>query len=142
MEKQNYKNHAKLVPMYHYFTLFGLAAVLIGSFVNLYHSTPETHYSAALICGLSLLAIFIALYARVFALRAQDRVIVLEENLRAMKLTGNPLDSKLSVRQIIGLRFASDAEYADLAKRAVEENLTEKQIKQAIKDWKGDYYRV
>ncbi len=131
-----------MVPMFHYVTFLGLTTVLIGSIVNLCNSNAETHYSAALICALSLLSLFIAWYARVFALTAQDRTIKLEESLRATQLTGKPMDTRLTVRQIIGLRFASDAEYANLAKRAVDENLSEKQIKQAIKDWKGDYYRV
>lgn len=146
METQNYKNHARFVPLYHYFTFLGLLAVFIGSIVNLVKSCNSedgsVHYSAALICALSFLSLFITFYARLFALKAQDRVIRLEESLRVMQLTGKPMDSKLTMRQIIGLRFASDAEYVNLAKKAVDENLSEKQIKQSIKDWRGDYDRV
>lgn len=146
MEKQNYKNHARFVPLYHYFTFLGLTAVFVGSIVNLVKSCNNenglVHYSAALICALSFLSFFVLFFSRFFALKAQDRVIRLEESLRVLQLTGKPMDSKLTMRQIIGLRFASDAEYADLAKKAVEENLSEKQIKQSVKDWKADYYRV
>ena len=57
-------------------------------------------------------------------------------------MTGKLLDPKLTVRQIIGLRFASDQEFVDLARRAVEENLSEVAIKKAVKNWRADTYRV
>jgi len=75
-------------------------------------------------------------------LKAQDRAIKAEENMRHFMLTGKLLDSRITVRQIVGLRFASDEEFVSLAKRAVEENLTEDAIKRAVKNWKSDYYRV
>jgi hypothetical protein len=81
-------------------------------------------------------------YARTFALRAQDRAIRAEENFRHFILTGKPFDSKLRMAQIIALRFASDAEMPVLAKKAVEENLSQKQIKEAIQNWRADYHRV
>ena len=77
-----------------------------------------------------------------FALKAQDRAIRAEENLRHFVLTGKLLDPKLTVRQIIGLRFASDGEFVALAQRAAAENLSEDDIKKAIKTWKPDTYRV
>ncbi len=79
---------------------------------------------------------------RVFALKAQDRAISAEENLRSFATTGKLLDPKLTTRQIIGLRFAGDDEYADLAKKAVANNMSEDDIKKAIKNWKSDEYRV
>jgi hypothetical protein len=81
-------------------------------------------------------------YTRWFALRAQDRAIRAEENFRHFILTGKPLDSRLRMGQIIALRFASDEEMPALAKRAVEEKLSQKEIKKAIKTWKPDYNRV
>ena len=75
-------------------------------------------------------------------MKAQDRAIKAEENMRHFMLTGKLLDSRITVRQIVGLRFASDEEIVALAKRAVEENLSEDAIKRAVKNWKGDYYRV
>jgi len=95
-----------------------------------------------LITFISLGMILIGHYARAFALKAQDRAIRAEENLRYFVLTGKLLDKKLKISQVIGLRFATDEEFVDLAKRAVEENLSNKQIKEAIKNWRGDYYRV
>jgi hypothetical protein len=82
---------------------------------------------------------------RSYALKAQDRIIRLEEKLRFTALLPADLLARsqaLTVRQIIGLRFASDAELPALVKRALDENLTEKQIKQAITSWRPDYLRV
>jgi hypothetical protein len=80
--------------------------------------------------------------ARLFPLKAQDRAIRAEENLRHYVMTGKLLDPKLTIRQIIGLRFASDQEFVELAGRAVEENLSEDAIKKAVKNWRADTYRV
>jgi uncharacterized membrane protein len=142
MAQQNYSNHARMVPGFHY-VAFGLAlAIFIGSLVNLYHATPDTHYSAALIVALTILIILVAWYTRVFALKAQDRAIRAEENFRHFVLTGKPLDSRLRMSQIIALRFAGDEEFVALAQKAVDENLSAKAIKQSINNWKADTYRV
>jgi hypothetical protein len=106
--------------------------------VNLVKSSGENLYNASLLVFGSLLLMLTAFYARVFALKAQDRAIRAEENFRHYVLTGKMLDSKLTARQIIGLRFAPDEEYADLASRAVTENLSENAIKKSIKNWKED----
>jgi hypothetical protein len=82
------------------------------------------------------------LFIRFFALKAQDRAIVAEERFRHYVLTNKILPPALSVRQIIGLRFASDEEFPELAEKAARENLSEEDIKKAIKNWKGDFYRV
>ncbi|MGB5463938.1 MAG: DUF6526 family protein [Aureibaculum sp.] len=142
MKTQNYANHARFVPLYHFFTVIGTLVLLIGSIVNLYKSSSANLYDATLIVFGSLLLTFIAFYARVFALKAQDRAIKAEENFRHYVLTGKVLDKKLTVRQIIGLRFAPDEEFPELAKKAVADNMSEKEIKKAIKNWKGDHYRV
>ncbi len=81
-------------------------------------------------------------FCRIFALKAQDRAIRAEENLRHFALTGKLLDPRLTIRQVIGLRFASDAEFVELAARAVQENLSEDAIKRAVKSWRADTYRV
>ena len=142
MSEQNFKNHARFVPLYHY--VAGMLAILGfgGSIVNLFHADAPTHYSAALLVVVFFVLILIFWYARVFALKAQDRAIRAEENFRHYILTGKPFDSKLRMAQIIGLRFASDAEMPALAKKAVEENLSQKQIKQAVQNWKSDYDRA
>ena len=77
-----------------------------------------------------------------FALKAQDRAIRVEENLRHFAMHGSLLDPKLDIRQIIGLRFASDEEFAELAAKAAADGLSENDVKKAVKNWRGDYYRV
>jgi Family of unknown function (DUF6526) len=86
--------------------------------------------------------ILAALYARSFALRAQDRAIRAEEQLRHYVMTGKLLDQRLSIRQIVGLRFASNEEFVALAQRAADQNLLPKDIKQAVRNWRPDTYRV
>ncbi len=142
MKKQTYANHRRFVPLFHYVTFIALLLLLIGSIVNLVKSSHDNLYSASLIVLISVLLILATLFARGFALKAQDRAIVAEEKLRYYLLTKKTLPSELTVRQIIGLRFASDEEYAALVERAVKEKLSENQIKKEIKNWKGDYYRV
>lgn len=142
MAEQNFKNHSRLVPGFHGVTFLLIVAGLIGSVVNLFHTDAATHYSAALLVVVFLAVLGVAWYARVFALKAQDRAIRAEENFRHFILTGKPLDKQLRLSQIIALRFASDEEFPALAKKAVEEKLSQKQIKQAVQHWRADYHRV
>ena len=130
--------------MFHVVLFFMIILLTIGSFVNLWESFCDHSrlYSASLICVVSICLLLLFFFTRIFALKAQDRAIRAEENLRHFVLTGKLLDGRLTVRQIIGLRFAPDDEFVALAKRAVEENLSEDDIKRAVKNWKGDYYRI
>ena len=118
---QNYKNHRQLVFSFHILTWLPAIALLIGSIINLINSSKENLYSASLIVLIALLVISILIHARNFALRAQDRAIRAEENLRHFILTGRPLDARLSMGQVIALRFASDEEFPILAQKAAEE---------------------
>lgn len=144
MPDQNYGNHRRSVPVFHFFLLPVLLLTIIGSVVNLVESWGDHTrlYSASLIVVLSVCGLITAFCARIFALKAQDRAIRAEENLRHFAITGKLLDSRLTVRQIIGLRFATDAEFVSLAQRAVAENLTEDAIKRAVTTWRPDTYRV
>jgi hypothetical protein len=144
METQSYANHAKIVPMFHR-VLFGLAAAtLIGSLVNLYQSLGDHSrlYNAALISALAVVVVIVGFYCRAFALKAQDRAIRAEENLRHFVAAGKLLDSRLTLRQIVALRFASDGEFVELARRAAEQSLSADAIKQAIKSWRADHDRL
>jgi hypothetical protein len=143
MKTQNFANHVRHVPVYLGLLLL-LLATLGGSVVNLVKSWCDHTrvYSASLILALTIAVFLVAFFARIFALKAQDRAIRAEENLRHFVLTGKLLDPRLSVRQIIGLRFAPDEEFAALALRAAQENLSETGIKKAVKNWKADTYRV
>ncbi len=142
MKQQNFKNHSKWVIGYHLVSFLAIFALIVGSIINLVHSSDDNLYASSLLVLISFILLFLFYFLRAFALRAQDRAIKVEENLRHYLLTGKPLSSKLSVRQIIGLRFASDDEFPDLADKAVTENLSEKEIKKAIKNWKADMYRA
>jgi hypothetical protein len=141
---QSYKNHTQLVPGFHFVLLPLLLVTLIGSGVNLYYSlgNHERLYSASLIVVLAFAMIMTALFARMFAIKAQDRAIRAEEQLRHFVLTGKLLDPRLTIRQIIGLRFASDAEFVALAQRAAEQSLAQDDIKRQVKDWRADVHRV
>ncbi len=139
---QHYSNHTRYVPLWHFFTSIIILAILGGSVVNLLHADAATHYSAALLLLVAIVLVMLFIYARLFALKAQDRAIRAEENLRHFVLTGKLLDKKLRTSQVIALRFASDEEFVALAQKAAAENMPPKQIKQAIKQWKADYHRV
>lgn len=142
MSKQNFENHKQYVVGYHYILLPALLVLLIGSFVNLSRCTPDNCYSASLICFGSFLMCILAFYARMFPLSVQNRAIRAEENLRYYVLTGKLLPAGIRMSQVIALRFASDEEFVALVDRALHEQLSSKEIKQAIKNWKGDYHRA
>ena len=142
MKEQNLKNHSRYIILWPFKTPLILLAILGGSIVNLILADTHTHYSAALILLISVVLIIIYWYARVFALKAQDRAIRAEENLRHFILTGKPFDRNLRLSQIIALRFAPDDEFPELAKKAIEQKLSSKEIKTAIQKWKADHHRV
>jgi hypothetical protein len=144
MPEQSYAKHAKTVPLFHGVLSFLIVATFIGSLVNLYESLGDHSrlYSAALITAITVALMIIFWFVRVFPLKAQDRAIRSEENLRYYVLTGKLLDPRLSIRQIISLRFASDAELPALAQRATAENMTPDAIKQAVKSWRADHDRL
>ena len=135
MKKQTYSNHRRFFPLFHFVTMPVLLLLLIGSIVNLVKSSHDNLYSASLIVLISVILILSTLFGRMFALKAQDRAIVAEEKFRHYMLTQKPLPTELTVRQIIGLRFAADDEFPSLAQRALKENFSEEKIKKEIKNW-------
>lgn len=148
-EPQTLANHTRLDPLFHLFVLpvFGLGVLLslIHFFAHLGHSDFHENFHAVLLILLALALLTAAFKIRLYALKVQDRVIRLEERLRLMQLLQEPLRSRipeLTEHQLCGLRFASDGEVAKLAERALNEKLSRKQIKQAIKTWRPDYWRV
>ena len=142
MKTQNYSNHSRLVAGWHGVTFFAILAFWIGSFVNLAHTEGSAVYSASLLSVAGFIFLCFFVFVRMFALKAQDRAIRAEENLRHFVLTGKLLPASLSIGQIVALRFAADDEFATLAQKAASENLPGKQIKQSINNWKEDTYRV
>ena len=142
--QQSYQKHTQIVPLYHR-VLFGLLLlILIGSVVNLTKSWGDStrFYSASLIVALTIAVVLVAWFARVFALKAQDRAIRAEEQLRHYVLTGKLLDPRLTMRQIVGLRFASNDEFVALAQRAADQTLSADAIKREVKQWRADRNRV
>ncbi len=141
-EPQNLKNHGRLDPAYHFVLVFVVLANLIVSIVVVVRH--PCFYSAWFVV-LSVAA-FIALFRmRQYPLKVQDRVIRLEERLRLQALAPAEWHSqiyRLSEDQLIGLRFAADDEVVELAKQALEHNLNRKQIKERIRDWRADTWRV
>jgi hypothetical protein len=142
MKEQNFNNHAQMVPGFHYLSFGGIIALLGGSINYLLKSSAENKYLASLLVLASIVFILIAWFTRTFALKAQDRAIRAEENLRHYVLTGKLLPSSLRVGQIVALRFAPDAEFPALVEKAATNNLSGKEIKQSIQNWKADFYRV
>jgi hypothetical protein len=142
MEDQNFKNHAKMVPGFHYLTLPAILIFLIASVNYFIQSTAENKDLAIMLCLLSVIVFLLAWYARGFALKAQDRAIRAEENFRYHLATGKVFPKELRMGQIIALRFASDDEFVALCTKAIAENLSNKQIKELIKNWKADHNRA
>ena len=144
MKTQNYANHTRYVVGFHFVLAPILLLTLIGSVVNLVKSwgDHERFYSAALIVVLTFCGGMLFYYCRTFALKAQDRAIRAEENLRHFALTGKLLDARLGMGQVIALRFAPDSEFVALAQKAAGSGMSADDIKRAIKDWKADYDRA
>ena len=146
---QTFANHSRLDPPFHFFVLpvFVLALVLtlIHFFAHLSESDFRDNFHAFLLIVLALALLTLTFRTRLYSLKVQDRVIRLEERLRLMQLLNEPLRSQipeLTEDQLCALRFASDAEVAKLAERALNEKLPRKEIKKAIQNWRPDYWRV
>jgi hypothetical protein len=142
MLEQNYKNHRRFVLTYHVLTLLAIIALMIGSVRNVIYSNNENLYSASLLVLVSLVLLSLYIHIRSFVVKVQDRAIKAEENLRHFVLTGKPLDSRLTIKQIIALRFASDEEFPSLAQTAADKGLSNDAIKKMIKKWRADWHRV
>jgi phosphoglycerol transferase MdoB-like AlkP superfamily enzyme len=141
---QNYANHVKWVPLFHFFLL---PVFTINFAWSLYH-LKKTGFSLHAAGYVLLAAAFIVqlLLQRTFALRVQDRVIRLEEQLRYQRVLPADLQARataFTIGQIVSLRFASDAELPALARKVLDEKLQDrKTIKQSIKNWKADELRA
>ena len=141
-DSQSLRNHARLDPPYHLVS-FTLLLVNLGLVIaySVRHMNLYTAWAVIFSVG-----IFIPFFKiRLYALRVQDRVIRLEERLRLQALAPPEWHAQiylLNEDQLIGLRFAADGEVVDLARQALEHNLDRKQIKERIKSWRPDEWRV
>jgi hypothetical protein len=144
MDQQSFANHRRIVPAFHLFALPVLGLNFFWSCFRVWRS----HFSADSIERVLVAAALIVaiLYARMFALSVQDRVIRLEERLRFARLLPENLKPRIeefTVAQLVSLRFASDAELPALASKVLSDNLQDrKQIKQMVQNWKADYLRA
>jgi heme/copper-type cytochrome/quinol oxidase subunit 1 len=144
MAEQNFKNHTRMVPLFHYVAFSLVLFALVTGVIKFIKAVSDEsgRLNAAAMVALVLGVLLALWFARSFAIKAQDRAISAEENFRHYILTGKPFAANLKMGQIIALRFASDTEFVALAKKAVDEKLSAKQIKEAIQNWKADYNRV
>jgi len=139
---QNLKNHGRLDPAFHFFLFFVLVANLLFALVHLYHH-HDIHAGWFLVLSISVFVAWVKV--RTYPLKVQDRVIRLEERLRLQALAPSEWHTqiyRLTEDQLIGLRFAADDEVVELAKQALEHNLNRKQIKERIKSWRADNWRI
>lgn len=139
---QTFKNHGMFDPLFHFFLApVGLALLILAIVDLVKHPSWMT--------GLHVLVIFwlfvLVFKTRVYSLKVQDRLIRLEERLRLAAILPAALQPRigdLSIDQLIGLRFASDAELPGLVEKALGNNWNRKQIKEAVQNWRADNWRV
>jgi hypothetical protein len=142
-ETQNFKNHTKLVPQFHFFVL-PIFLVNIGwQIYRLVHSfSANTVFSLLVAVALLLLAF----NARLMVLTVQDRVIRLEMRLRLQEVLPTDLRPRIgefTAGQLVAMRFASDAELPALARKVLQDKIADrKAIKQLISDWQADELRA
>jgi hypothetical protein len=144
MAEQNFANHTKIFPPFHFFVV---PVLFINLGVQLYWMKVFWFSYTGIFGVLMALALIVGFFsARLFALSVQDRVIRLEERLRYQRLLPADLQLRIeefTVAQLVSLRFASDAELPALARKVLDEKLNErKAIKQLVKNWKPDYLRA
>jgi hypothetical protein len=139
---QTLANHVRFDPPFHYFVIPVFAISWILSVVFLVRHPGFLHFWIVIFNTALIVAVT---RSRQYALKVQDRVIRLEERQRLAMLAPDslrPQIGKLSERQLIALRFASDEEVAGLVERTLSSNLEPAEIKKAIKNWRPDYWRV
>lgn len=144
MPEQSFANHVRWVPAYHFFVM----PVMVLNFGWSVYRWKLASFSLDGFVGLLIAAalLVLTLYARLFALKVQDRVIRLEERLRLEKLL--PADLKPRIEeftsgQLVAMRFAGDAELPALARKVLTDNIRSgKAIKQMVQSWRADYLRA
>jgi hypothetical protein len=152
MNEQNFSNHAKFVPMFHFFLLPALSLNLIWAVRWFFPLQVNTMFGFQVFMGhlvnliVAIALIVMAFLARTFALGVQDRVIRLEERIRYERLLPEDLKPRIgefTINQLVALRFACDAELPALARKVLDAKISErKAIKQMVQNWRPDYQRV
>ncbi|MDQ6701170.1 MAG: DUF6526 family protein [Acidobacteriota bacterium] len=135
-------NHTRFDPPYHY-VLIPLVLITLG--LSIWNLVRHPHLEAGVLLLLTVCMVLTALKARLYALKAQDRVIRLEERLRLTSLLSEPLRSRIgeiTEAQLIALRFAPDSELPSLVEKSLTNGLKPADIKKGIGQWRPDYFRV
>lgn len=142
-EQQNFSNHVRWVPAFH-FVAFPILVFNAGWAI--YRLFSDLSFEAILNLLVAIALLITLFVARVFALKAQDRVIRLEMRLRMRDLLPADLQGRINEftpAQMVGLRFAGDGELPALSRKVLDDNITDATtIKKLVTDWQGDYYRV
>jgi len=136
LAEQSFQNHTARSPLYLFLLVLNLALVISA----IIHVVQEHSRANMLLVPVTFSLLLAPLLTRMYATKNQDRIIRLEETLRLQRL-GASADG-LTVKQLVGLRFASDGEVVALAARAKAEGLDTKQIKAAVVQWRADEHRV
>jgi hypothetical protein len=139
---QSLKNHARFDPLYHFFIV---GVYLLNLVYASFHLYRQPSLSSGWYLVLSIVVIVPIVKLRTYPLKVQDRVIRLEERLRLQALAPQEWHAqiyRLNEGQLVALRFAGDDEVVELAKQALEHNLDRKQIKERIRSWRTDDWRV
>jgi hypothetical protein len=141
--EQTFKNHAKLVPAFHYFVV----PILIANVIWAARQAIQLPGAGTVIGVATAVALLVlAFLARLFALKVQDRVIRLEMRLRLREILPAALQSRIAEftpGQLVALRFASDGELSALAEAILRDRITDKKtIKSMIKVWNADHLRT
>lgn len=142
-QPQTRENHERFVPIWHFVTGPILLGLFIWSVVRLVKA-PSADTTGDVLLLFALMVVMAC--SRYFALRVQDRIIRLEEQLRFQRLLPADLQARMgecTLAQYVALRFASDAELPSLARTVLDQKLSDrKQIKRMIRDWRADDLRV
>lgn len=140
---QSFDSHARIVPGYHHWTA---ALIVLPTLYFLYRTLTDFSVERLALALFCVGVVLVSFYARFFPLGVQDRVIRLEERLRLERLLPPELRERIgdfSTDQLIGLRFASDEELPELARRVLDESLSDKnEIKRAVRSWQADHQRI
>lgn len=142
-QPQSFKNHARLFPPFHFFVIPVLFLNFLNSIRHVWLAPSRSTVFALIVAAALLMLGFLS---RIMALTVQDRLIRLEMRLRLREVLPSDLQARvgdLSVKQLIALRFACNAELPDLVREVLAGKLaTQKEIKQRVKEWQADYLRA
>lgn len=140
---QSYENHAKIRPPFHLMTFIPIVVIMLWALVVLFRAPSQAN---GILVLLAFYLSVVALWSRIFALGVQDRLIRLEEGLRYERLFPEdmrPRIAELTTEQRIGLRFASDGEVVSLARKVLDEGLSDrKAVKLLVREWRADDERI